>query len=81
MNVKAYMSTKCLHLLIKHPNENFYINFTLTKIIKIFAAIKLVEEHQPNSNSPPGNAQSGFKHGNGSGSKFLSVPGKSSFGN
>lgn len=42
----------------------------------------IVDEQQQNSNSPPGNNNSGvMKHGNGSGSKFLSVPGKGSFGN
>ena len=42
----------------------------------------IVDEHQQNSNSPPGSNAGGLmKHGNGSGSKFLSVPGKNSFGN
>jgi hypothetical protein len=41
-----------------------------------------VDEHQHNSNSPPGsNTTSGLKHGNnGSTAKFLTVPGKNSFG-
>lgn len=36
------------------------------------------EQHQ--SGSPPGNSSASLKHGNGSGGKFLSVPGKHSFG-
>lgn len=40
----------------------------------------LVEEHQQHSTSPPGLSAPNLKHGNGSGGKFLSVPGKHSFG-
>lgn len=58
-------------------------------MISLFAIIMymliIVDEHQ--QNSPPGGNPSstcGLKHGNngnnGSGSKFLTVPGKSSFG-
>jgi len=40
-------------------------------------------EDQHQAHSPPGNSASvaGLKHGNDSCGKFLSVPGKSSFGN
>ena len=41
-----------------------------------------MDEQQHNSNSPPGsNTTCGLKHGNnGSTAKFLTVPGKNSFG-
>lgn len=52
------------------------------KKICVCAKNIIVDEQQHNSNSPPGGSTGGLmKHGNGSGSKFLSVPGKSSFGN
>lgn len=76
-----FKSLLCAEKLIK----NFKI-FTFICILKKYFCVCakniIVDEHQQNSNSPPGSNAGGLmKHGNGSGSKFLSVPGKSSFGN